>query len=122
MTSTSSVLQTGFIRTDFTINNMGDRIFIATSRDGKEIRLTEKQWKHISIRHPEMARNINEIKQAIEGPEFISWQSENVQKFYIYLKSEEKYIMVAVRILNGDGFVITAYKTKKIQYGKKDNI
>ncbi len=47
-------------------------IFETKTKDGKIIRLTERQWLHIKQRHPEMA------------------------------------------ILNGDGFVITAYKTRRI--------
>jgi len=31
------------------------------------------------------------------------------------IKSEDEYIMVAVKILNHEGFIITAYNTKKIQ-------
>ena len=42
-------------------------------------------------------------------------ETENETKYYRYIKEESKYLMVAFRILNGEGFVITSYMTKKIQ-------
>lgn len=89
-------------------------VFSVFSKNGKYIRLTEKQWKHISSRHPEMSSKLNEINTALQNPTFIRKHSNSVDKFYRFLKKENKYIMVAVKILNGDGFVITAYKVKSI--------
>ena len=89
-------------------------IFIIKTREGRIIRLTTEQWKHIVYRHPEMSNKINEIEVALEYPEYKK-QSNSVIKYYKYIKEEKNYIMVAVRILNGEGFVITSYLTKKIQ-------
>lgn len=41
--------------------------------------------------------------------------SDVITKFYRFLKDKKRYIMVAVKILNHEGFVITAYQTLKIQ-------
>ena len=43
---------------------------------------------------------------------------DEVVKFYKFLKAKKKYIMVAVKILNNEGFVITAYQTLKVQKGE----
>ncbi len=61
-----------------------------------------------------MATKINEIENAIVNPTARIQYSDETTKFYKSIKDEKKYIMVAVKILNGDGFVITAYKTKRI--------
>ncbi len=93
---------------------MDDIVFTTTAKNWREIRLTKTQWKHITTRHPEMASMQKEIKLAIENPSTIKAFSDDVEKFYLYLKAENKYIMVAVKTLNGEGFIITAYKTKKV--------
>lgn len=89
-------------------------IFEVKTRDGKLIRLTEKQWSHIIYRHPEMVKRLNDIEEAISSPTARIQHSDETTKFYKFIKDEKKYIMVAVKILNGDGFVVTAYKTKRI--------
>lgn len=89
-------------------------IIIILNINNKSIRLTSKQWKHIVYRHPEICNKINEIESTLKFPDYIK-KEENIQKYYKYLKEEAKYMMIAVKILNGDGFVITAYTTRKIQ-------
>lgn len=91
------------------------KIIETTSKDGKLIRLTARQWKHIMKRHPEMARRIHDIEEAIRNPTKIVRFSDETTKFYRFIKQERRYIMAAVKILNGEGFVITAYLTKKIR-------
>jgi len=84
------------------------------TKDEKLIRLTEKQWLHIKQRHPEMATKVGDIEDTIANPAVRIQHSDETTKFYKFIKDEKKYIMVAVKILNGDGFVITAYKTRRL--------
>ncbi len=90
-------------------------IIIIKTKDRKEIALRDNQWKHIKHRHPEMSNRLNDIEDTIMRPTAVVRNS--VIKFYRFIKNEKKYIMVAVRILNGRGFIITAYLTNKIQRG-----
>jgi len=94
---------------------MPDILFSVTAKDGREIRLTHTQWKHIAFRHPEMGSKPHEIKEALRNPTTMRKHSEHITKFYKSLKEEKKYIMVAVKILDHEGFVVTAYLTRKIQ-------
>jgi len=89
-------------------------IFEVRTKDGKIIRLAERQWLHIKQRHPEMPNRLDDIEDAITNPTARIQHSEGVTKFYKFMKDENKYIMAAVKILNGDGFVVTAYKTRRI--------
>lgn len=100
---------------------MSDIVFSTEDKNKRKIKLTTKQWKHISYRHPEMADKINEIESAIISPTVQKQYSEEVIKYYKYLKSEKKYLMVAVKLLNSEGFIITAYLTSKIQNETKKN-
>ena len=61
-----------------------------------------------------MATKMNEMEDAIISPTARIQHSGEITKFYKFIKNEKRYTMAAVRILNGDGFVITAYKTKRI--------
>ncbi len=94
-------------------------IFVVKSRNGKEIRLTNAQWKHVSYRHPEMVNLLKDIEETIKNPTSIRKHSEAIMKFYKFIKNKKKYLMVAVKVLNGEGFVVTSYFTTKIQ---KENV
>ena len=104
---------------------MPDIIFALTTKNGIEIRLTKTQWKHISYRHPEMAGRQADIKETILNPTAIRKHSKEITKFYKFLKDKKQYIMVAVKLLDHEGFVATAYLTLKIQkekeYGNEKN-
>ena len=59
------------------------------------------------------------IKQTLTNPLPIRYFPEDttVKYFYKYIKenpSEEKYLLVSVKYLNGEGFVITSFFTNKI--------
>ncbi len=84
------------------------------TKDNKTIRLLLNQWKHIIYRHPEMSNKINEIESALV---YSDYKKEFINRinYYKYLKKEKKYIMVAVRVFNGEGIIITTYLTNKIK-------
>ena len=90
-------------------------IFITEIKDRKLIRLTVKQWKHIVHRHPEIINKLILIESTLKSFDYIKYSEHNTRKYYKYLKEINKYVMVAVKILNGDGFIMTAYLTRKIQ-------
>jgi hypothetical protein len=81
--------------------------------DGRKIRLTKKQWFHISSRHPGLTNKIYLIDQTLLNPTRKLQFSNETIKYYRYFKEMKYYLMVAVRTLNGEGFVITAYFTRK---------
>lgn len=85
------------------------------TKDRKKIVLHDKQWMHIKHRHPEMANRLNDVEETVRNPTKAVKHSDSTTKFYRFIKKEKKYIMVAAKLLNGEGFIITAYPTKKIQ-------
>ncbi len=89
-------------------------IFTVKIRDNKIIRLTTKQWKNIVYRHPEISNKLSEMENTLTFPDYKK-EENNITKYYKYIKEEDKYMMVACKLLNGDGFVITGYITRKIQ-------
>jgi hypothetical protein len=97
------------------IKAMGMEITSVHTKDGKKIILREKQWQHIKHRHPEMANRLNDIEEAIRNPTVRIRYSDATTKFYRFIKREKKYMMVAARFFNGEGCIITAYPTKRVQ-------
>jgi len=88
-------------------------IGVAVSKNGVPIRLTEERWYHIVENHDELAGLSDEVLLTVEDPDYIvrGWKDEllAVRKF-----TEEKYIVVVYKELGNDGFIITAFLTKKL--------
>ena len=62
---------------------------------------------------------LEEIKSTIENPLTIRYfkDDEKVRYFYKHFKnnpSEESYLLVSIKYLNGEGFIITSFFTDKI--------
>ncbi len=91
-------------------------LFIITDKSGREIRLTKKQWNHI-CEHAEMAGEIESIKETILHPDtiLISHRDQYIHYHFRHYKEKRKYLLVAVKYLNGDGFIITSFYTSKIR-------
>lgn len=94
------------------------RIFEIRDRSGRLIYLTDEQWKHIAKEHPEINR-IEDIEETLKNPlKITTYEYDNSIKYYYkYFKERKitKYLMVIVKYLNGEGFVITVYFVKYIK-------
>lgn len=93
-----------------------DVLFIAGT-GSRKIRLTKERWRHITREHPEVT-DIEELKAAVQKPLTVTpsvYDPENVAWHYRYNKEKKRYLMVAVKYLNGDGFIITCHYTRKIK-------
>ena len=93
-----------------------DIIFEIIDKSRRKIRLTKEQWKHISEEHP-WVTDLEEMKITLRNPLKINpskYDPEHVCYYYHYNTEKRKYLFVAVRYLNGDGFVITGYYMRKI--------
>lgn len=90
-------------------------LFEIVDKKGRKIRLTKTGFKHISTDHPDVS--IEDVKRAVELPTTIttSTYDDNVKWYYRFDKDLREYLFVAVKYLNGEAFIITAYYTKHIQ-------
>ena len=87
-------------------------IGIAVSKNGVPIRLTEERWFHIVENHDELAGLSDVVLATVEDPDFIvkGWSDE----LLAVRKIDDKYLVVVYRELENDGFIITAFITKKV--------
>jgi hypothetical protein len=85
---------------------------IVKSKNGVPIRLTEERWIHITEEHSEMAGYYYEVLETIEEPEAI-YEGKTGEYIAIREMEKGKYIVVVYKELDKDGFIITAFLTKR---------
>ncbi len=90
-------------------------IFEINDKTNRKIRLTDNSWKHISTEHPYI--NLEEIQRALQKPTTIksSKYKDDVCWYYLFNKILKKYLLVSVRYLNGEGFIITAFYVRNLK-------
>ncbi len=89
-------------------------------KTGRKICLPKERWTHIMAEHPELSNKLENIKETIRSPLSIkqSKHDDSVKYFYKYYKNRNsvgKYLLVAVKYLNGKGFIITSFYTKDLR-------
>lgn len=95
-------------------------IFQTTDKSGRKIHLSKERWTHINQEHPEVSDYIEEIQETLKNPTKIEEvdYDKDVRYFYRYYKNIEspaKNLLVIVKYLNGEGFIITAYLVRSIK-------
>lgn len=91
-------------------------LFEITDVTGRRIHLTKERWQHIIHEHPNVAV-FEKLITVVTDPVKISdskYNPETVKYYYQFDKSKKMYLMVAVKYLNGEGFIITAYYLRNI--------
>ena len=89
---------------------------------GRKIRTTKDYWHKIrTLKHQELRYDIIEVKKTIIDPDEVR-ASITDETILLFAKKFGKYdiLIVAVKVLNGNGFIVTAYQTKK--YKKKGQL
>jgi len=91
---------------------------IAVSISRVPIRLTDKQWHHISERHPELVGKFQEVLGAISSPTIV--QQGDFDTLLAVKKENDKYLIVVYREISRiDGFIITAYYSKRLRWQRR---
>jgi len=94
-------------------------LFEAVDKTGRKIHLSKERWTHIRKKHPEVV-DIDEIEETLKNPDKVTFPKldENAGLYYKYFKhrhSPYKYLLVLVKYLNGEGYIVTAYYEDKIK-------
>jgi len=88
---------------------------IVKSRNGVPIRLTEERWFHITEDHSEMAGYFFEVIETLQEPDAV-YESKSGELLATKEIEFGKYLVVIYKeISKEDGFVITAFLTRKIR-------
>lgn len=94
-------------------------VFEILDKTGRKIHLSKERSSHItspSSLHPYMTNYLEEIKEALIRPTSIVIHTldNNKADYYLYIKEKKLYLLVGVKYLNGEGFVTTAFLTRKL--------
>jgi len=103
---------------------MSKVVFKVISKFDRKISLTEGKYDHVCRRHPEVVGEIDKMKKTLASPQMVrrSLYDKKVWLFYRFFENTsvtEKYLMVAARILNDEGFVVTSYFMDKVKVGEE---
>ncbi len=96
-----------------------DYEFELIDKSNRKIHISKKQWVHIRKKHPEI-EELETLKDCLKNPDKITNYNfdETVHYYYKYLKylkSKYKLLCLAVKYLNGKGYIITAYFDNKVK-------
>lgn len=89
----------------------------------RTVRLTNERLGHIH-EHPEMVGQERRIREVLQNPDvvFTSHKDASVHIYYRHYARGpvgSKHLMVAVKILEDDAFVITAFFTDEVKGGEQ---
>ena len=100
---------------------MPDDYEILTDHQGRAIRLTSERWSHI-LDHPEMIGQHERLIDTIANPEIViaTIKDETIHTYHrLYGQTPvtRKHLVVAVKILGDDAFVVTAFFSNRVKRG-----
>ena len=94
-----------------------DLLFEVKDVLGRKVHTTKDYWQKIkTLKHRELKYGAAEVKKTLKAPEEVR-RSVTDATILLYARKQEKYdiLIVAVKVLNGDGFLVTVYQTKEFK-------
>lgn len=101
---------------------MSDDFEALTDHQNRVIRLTNERWSHI-LKHPEMIGQEERLIETLANPEMvIATDKDKTVRAYHRLYDQSpvtrKYMIVAVKFLVEDAFVVTAFYSSRKKKGE----
>jgi len=93
--------------------------FIVETPLGFRVRTTTSYWNIITtIKHPIMKSREKSVKLTLSDPDEIRQSKSDDSVYLFYLSdSNNRWICAVTKKLNGEGFLITTYRTSAIKEG-----
>ena len=85
---------------------------IVTAVSGVPVRLTEERWGHITLQHPEVGPLRQIVLQSIARPERVL-ETTTGERMAVMSYEPGKYMVVIYVENSADGFVVTAFLTRR---------
>lgn len=103
---------------------LADVYFEVETPLGVKIRTTKDYWKKIvTIKHPIIAKYENQVRESLKKPTEIR-KSKQDPSVHLYYKNIGSIYVCTVcdHVNNKNGYIITAYLTKRIREGEKVHV
>jgi len=97
---------------------MPEVMFSVPTSLGFSVRTTREYWTLILRKHPEVAGKEDEVRRCLQDPEQVRRSKQDRAVYLFYRALVPYHLVVVVRRLNGDGFIITSYITDKVKEGE----
>ncbi|MCA9997985.1 MAG: hypothetical protein KDE56_19630 [Anaerolineales bacterium] len=83
------------------------------------IRATAEYWQIITtIKHPSMRGREVDVQMALTNPDEVCLSRSDPQVYLFYrTDGVKRWVCAVAKRINGDGFLITAYRTSNIKEG-----
>ena len=89
-------------------------ISVVPSKNGVPIRLTDERWSHIIAEHEELAGLRQQVLQTVAEPERIV-AGKAGELLALRELEKGKWLVVVYRELGNDGFISTAFLTRRMR-------
>src|SRR3989344_2313009 len=94
-------------------------IFEVEDKIGKRVYLSKERLKHI-LKHPLMHDQMENIQKTLQDPTTIRHFEDDESVIYFYKEFKqrlpsERYLLLSVKYLNGNGFIVTSFFTNKVK-------
>ena len=93
----------------------------ATSKSGIPVRLTDERWEHIVTEHGELSGHQVAVLQTVSAPERILAGTSG-EKLAVREIERGKWLVVVYRESEHDGFIITAFLTRRYRSLEKREV
>ena len=95
-------------------------LFEVDTPNGVRVRTTDVYWeKIIKLKHPSMKAEEERVKLTLHSPDEIRQSKKDKGILLYYRQFKPFFICVVVKVANGEGFIVTTYKTEKIKEGER---
>ena len=95
-------------------------LFVVDTPIGFQVQTTVNYWELITtIKHPVMKGRLEDVKQTLANPDVINLSKSDSQVYLFYrTDGQKRWVCAVTKRLNGNGFLITAYRTSAIKEGE----
>ena len=97
---------------------MLDILFTILTPLGFAVRTTRQYWELIQRKHPEVIGKEAEVQDCLRQPELVRHSKQDQTVYLFYISQPPYYLVVVVKRLNGEGFIITSYLSDKVKEGE----
>lgn len=98
-----------------------DTLFSVDTPLGFSVRTSRAYWTTILTKHPDMVDRLDDVKAALASPDEVrsSRRDSGVLLFYRREMNRPRWVVAVTRRPNGEGFLITAYRTDVVKEGER---
>jgi hypothetical protein len=89
-------------------------VLLARSKNAIPIRLTDERWDHIVDEHGELAGQRDSVLETVQNPQRVL-TGQGGEMLAVREVLPGKYLVVVYRESTDDGFIITAFLTRRIR-------